>query len=72
MSILIIRPKVMTLQALPYVNLTLFNTLSDKINFLLESSHRRHKLSKRSFNSKEGGIACDDAVAEGVIGTGGG
>jgi hypothetical protein len=45
MSILIIR----LLQALPYVNLTLFNMLSDKINFPLESAHRRHKLSKRSF-----------------------
>jgi hypothetical protein len=30
----------MILQALPYVNLTLFNMLSDKINFSLESAHR--------------------------------
>jgi hypothetical protein len=52
MSILIIRLGVMILQALPYVNLTLFDTLFNKINFLLESSHRRHKLSERSFNVK--------------------
>jgi hypothetical protein len=54
MSILIIRLGVMILQALLYVNLTLFDTLSDKINFLLESSHRRHKLSKSSFNIEGG------------------
>jgi hypothetical protein len=30
---------VMILQALPNVNLTLFNTLSNKINFTLKSSH---------------------------------
>jgi hypothetical protein len=29
----------MVLQALPDVNLTLFNMLSNKINFMLESSH---------------------------------
>jgi hypothetical protein len=29
----------MVLQALPNVNLTLFNTLSNKINFTLERSH---------------------------------
>jgi hypothetical protein len=29
----------MVLQALPDVNLTLFNTLSYKLNFTLESSH---------------------------------
>jgi hypothetical protein len=52
MPILIIRLGVMILQALPYVNLALFNALSDKINFSLESSHRRPKLSKRSFNVK--------------------
>jgi len=52
MSILIIRLVVMILQALPYVNLKLFDPLFDKINFPLESSHRRHKLSKRSFNVK--------------------
>jgi hypothetical protein len=52
MLILIIRLGVMILNALPYVNLTLFNTISDKINFPLESSHRRHKLSKSSFNVK--------------------
>jgi hypothetical protein len=40
MAILIIRLEVMILQALPYVNLTLFNTLSNKINFPLESAHR--------------------------------
>jgi len=38
-SVLIIRLGVMILQALPDVNLTLFNTLSNKINFTLESSH---------------------------------
>jgi hypothetical protein len=70
-SILIIRLRVMILQALPYVNLTLFNTLSDKINFPLESSHRRHKMSKRNFNVKEGGTACDDDAAA-VGRTGGG
>jgi hypothetical protein len=43
---------VIILQARPYVNLTLLETLSNKINFPLESSHRRHKLSKRSFNVK--------------------
>jgi hypothetical protein len=42
----------MILQTLPYVNLTLLDTLSNKINFPLESSHRRHKLSKCSFNVK--------------------
>jgi len=39
----------MILQALPDVNMTLFNTLSNKINFTLESSHGWHKLSKCSF-----------------------
>jgi hypothetical protein len=29
----------MVLQALPDVNLTLFHTLSNKINFMVESSH---------------------------------
>jgi hypothetical protein len=52
MSILIIRLGVMILQALLYVNLTLFDTLSDKINFPLESFHKRHKLIKCSFNVK--------------------
>jgi len=42
----------MILQALPYVNLTLLDMLTDKNNIPLESSHRRHKLSKRSFNVK--------------------
>jgi hypothetical protein len=37
--VLIIRLGVMILQALLDVNLTLFNTLSYKINFTLESSH---------------------------------
>jgi len=42
----------MMLQALPDVNLTLFNTFSNKINFMLESSHGWHKLSKCSFYIK--------------------
>jgi hypothetical protein len=41
---------VIILQALPNVNLTLLDTLSYKIDFLLESSHGRHKLSKSNFN----------------------
>jgi hypothetical protein len=41
---------VMILQALPNVDLTLLDTLSNKINFPLESSYSRHKLSKSSFN----------------------
>jgi len=70
MLILIIRLGLMILQALPWVNLTLFDMLSNNINFPLESSHRRHKLSKRSFK-KEGGTACDDdAAAVGVTGGG--
>jgi hypothetical protein len=41
---------VLILQALPDVNLTLLDLFSYKIDFLLESSHGRHKLSKSSFN----------------------
>jgi hypothetical protein len=54
MSILIIRLGVMILQALPYVNLKLFDMLSYKIDFPLESSQGRHKLSKSSFNVEGG------------------
>jgi len=42
----------MVLQALPDVNLTLFNTLSNKINFTLESSHGWHKPNKFSLYIK--------------------
>jgi hypothetical protein len=44
----------MILQALLYVDLALLDTLSYKIDFLLESSHGRHKLSKSSFNVEGG------------------
>jgi hypothetical protein len=40
----------MILQALPNEDLTLLDTLSYKIDFSLESSHGRHKLSKSIFN----------------------
>jgi len=43
---------VMILQTLPNVDLTLLDMLSYKIDFLLESSHGRHKLSKSNFNVK--------------------
>jgi hypothetical protein len=49
-TLIIIKLGVMILQALLNVYLTLLNTLSYMINFPLESSHGRHKLSKSSFN----------------------
>jgi hypothetical protein len=43
----------MILQALPDVNMALLDTLSYKIDFSLESSHGKHKLSKAASMSKE-------------------
>jgi hypothetical protein len=40
----------MIFQALPNVNLTLLDMLSNKTDLPLERSHSRHKLSKSSFN----------------------
>jgi hypothetical protein len=54
-SVIIIRLGVMVLQALLDVNLTLFNTLSNKINFTLESSHGWHQLSKCNLYIKSRG-----------------
>jgi len=48
--LIIIRLKVMIAQALPNVNLTLLDTLSNNTDFPLERSHSGHKLSKSSFN----------------------
>jgi hypothetical protein len=45
----------MILQALPNVDLTLLDTLSYNIDFSLESSHGRHKLSKATSMLKEEG-----------------
>jgi len=48
--LIIIMLRVMIAQALLNIDLTLFDTLCNNTDFLLERSYSRHKLSKSNFN----------------------